>query len=80
MAILSAILLLVTAPTDQGRSNWQPKSGAEASARATVRILSGARVKLGQSGNADPGAFTVTKAKVRTQDGVARPAYLVEFQ
>ena len=80
MAILSAILLLATAPADPGRSNWQPKSGAEASARATVRIVSGARVRLGRTADPDTEAYTVTKAQVRTQDGVGRPAYLVEFQ
>ena len=46
-----------------------------ASALATVRILSGARVHLGPSSKAH-----MVKAAVRVEDGQRRPAYLIEFE
>lgn len=44
-------------------------------ARATVRILSGARVHLGPSTKP-----LMTKASVRVEDGQRRPAFLIEFE
>ena len=44
-------------------------------ARATVRIVSGARVHLGPSSNA-----RMIKAMVRIEDGQRRPAHLIEFE
>jgi hypothetical protein len=77
MALLSAIVLLAAAPSAEA-PNWHPRGGAEASARATVRIVSGARVKLGRSADAEP--YIITRASVRLEDGTKHPANLVEFQ
>ena len=44
-------------------------------ARATVRIVSGAKVHLGPSSSA-----MMVKASVRVEDGQRRPAYLIEFE
>lgn len=44
-------------------------------ARATVRIVSGARVHLGPQSTA-----RLVKASVRVEDGQRRPAYLIEFE
>ena len=44
-------------------------------ARATVRIVAGARVRLGPSSKA-----RMVKASVRVEDGQRRPAYLIEFE
>ena len=68
--MLFALLALATiASTSTG-----PVS-ARASAPATVRILSGARVHLGPSSKA-----RMVKAAVRVEDGQRRPAYLIEFE
>ena len=52
-----------------------PAAPARASAQASVRILSGARVHLGPSSKA-----RMVKAAVRVEDGQRRPAYLIEFE
>jgi hypothetical protein len=44
-------------------------------ARATVRIVSGARVHLGPNSTA-----RLIKASVRVEDGQRRTAFLVEFE
>ncbi|MEO7410989.1 MAG: hypothetical protein ABIU10_06685 [Sphingomicrobium sp.] len=44
-------------------------------ARATVRILSGAKIHLGPSSDA-----RMIKASVRIEDGQRRPAFLIEFE
>ena len=50
-------------------------TGTMMPARATVRILSGAKVHLGPSSQA-----MMIKASVRVEDGQRRPAYLIEFE
>jgi hypothetical protein len=50
-------------------------TGTTMPARATVRILSGAKVHLGPSSKA-----MMIKASVRVEDGQRRPAYLIEFE
>ncbi len=50
-------------------------TGTMMPARATVRILSGAKVHLGPSSNA-----MMIKASVHVEDGQRRPAYLIEFE
>jgi len=52
-----------------------PSTASRASAPATVRILPGARVRLGPSSK----AFMI-KATVRVEDGQRRLAYLIEFE
>ena len=44
-------------------------------ARATVRIVQGARVRLGPDSRA-----RMIRASVRVEDGERRPAYLIEFE
>ena len=63
-----ALAAIVSAPIG-------PAAPARASAQATVRILSGARVHLGPSSTA-----RMVKAAVRVEDGQRRPAYLIEFE
>ncbi|MES2903981.1 MAG: hypothetical protein V4696_07335 [Pseudomonadota bacterium] len=50
-------------------------AGALMPARATVRIVAGARVHLGPSAKA-----RMIKASVHIEDGQRRPAYLIEFE
>lgn len=80
MAALTALLLAATAPVApaDGGTRFEARTGATASAQATVRIVSGTRVILGKA--ADSGSFHLTKASVRIEDGSRRPAKLVEFQ
>ena len=52
-----------------------PATPAMMPARATVRIMSGARVHLGPKSTA-----RLIKASVRVEDGQRRPAYLIEFE
>lgn len=49
-----------------------------ASAKATVRILPGAKVSL--SGQAEAQGYQPTNAMITVEDGSRRPAKLVEFQ
>ena len=76
MAILAVLAALAAAqPATQSGA---PATSVKVSAQASVRILSGARVKLGESAQGEP--YVVSKASVRTEDGSRRPAQLVEFQ
>ncbi|MCL6683851.1 hypothetical protein [Sphingomonas alba] len=59
-------------PTDVTRSP------VTASARATVIILSGAKISLSEA--PQPEGYKVTAAVITDQDGNRRPAKLVEFQ
>lgn len=52
-----------------------PATPVRVSARASVRIVSGARVHLGPSIDQ-----RLVKAAVRIEDGQRRPAYLIEFE
>ena len=51
---------------------------AVASAQATVRILSAARISL--SAAPQPDGYKVSATQVTVEDGSRRPAKLVEFQ
>jgi hypothetical protein len=58
---------------------WQPQSGVTAQATATVRIIAGERVRLGQFGReSDPSLPAPRKAEVQV-DGAQTPAWLIEF-
>ena len=81
MVVLPVLALIAAATSEPGEAqDVQPprETSARASAHATVRILSGARVTLGRS--ADQGSFTISQAEVRDETGARRPAQLVEFQ
>jgi len=53
-------------------------SRASASAQASVRILSAAKVRLGS--DTQPEGYKVTAGQIRLEDGSRHPAKLVEFQ
>ena len=81
MAALHALLILAATAASEPASNgpaFVPTSRATASAQATVRILPGAKVRLGES--ADIENYLVSSAVVRDETGAKRPAKLVEFQ
>ena len=67
VALLAAAASVPAAP---------PRSAAIVQAQATIRILSGTRVKLGDR-NADA---QLSDTRFRDRDGKAHPAKLVEFQ
>ena len=67
VALLAAAASIPAAP---------PPPAAVVQARATVRIVSGVRVKLG-SQNADA---QLRNTRFRSADGTTQPAKLVEFQ
>ena len=78
MALFTSFALLAAAAS----AGAPPATGhvptkAVSSARASVRILSGAKVSLGAS--ADNG-HKRTATRVTLEDGRHRPAQLVEFQ
>ena len=81
MAALHALFVLAAAAASQPASTgpaFAPTSGATASAQATVRILPGAKIRLGES--ADVEHYLVSNAVVRDETGAKRSARLVEFQ
>ena len=53
-------------------------SRVSASAQATVRILSAAKIRLGS--DVQPEGYKLSASSVRLEDGSRRPAKLVEFQ
>jgi len=55
-----------------------PSLSASAQATATIRIVSAIRLKLDGSDN--PGAPPLRNTELRSTDGTARPAKLIEFQ
>jgi len=80
MAALVALFLLaapvggaVTVSVDGART-----TAVRASAQASVRILPGARITLGDQ--ADPAGHKFNDARVTVEDGSQRDAKLVEFQ
>ena len=75
MAPLAILLALAAA---QSAPAGPASTGVKVSAQASVRILSGARVTLGERAEGQP--YVVSKASVRVEDGSRRPAQLVEFQ
>lgn len=72
------MLALVAFAAVVSASQAQPVStGPTVQARATVRIVSGVRLKL--DGTANPAAPALRAATIRTA-GLAQPARLIEFQ
>ena len=70
--VFMALVYLVLAAIAQPSVAPAP---AVMSARASVRIISGARVHLGPTSKA-----RLVKASVRVEDGQRRPAFLIEFE
>lgn len=67
-----ALIYLALATLAQPSASAVP---ATLPARASVRILSAARIHLGPASTAQ-----MVKASVRIEDGQRRPAYLIEFE
>lgn len=72
--LLLAAAIAATAPASS--SAPQPPVGVQAT--ATVRIISGVRLKLDSATNTD--APPAHDSIVTTTDGTAHPARLIEFQ
>ena len=73
MSLLVALALAASAPAPS-----RPSTAVTAVARASVIILSGAKVSL--SAAPQPEGYKVNAAIITDQDGNRRPAKLVEFQ
>jgi hypothetical protein len=78
MAVVSLMAAQVGAAIPPASASPSWSSRVSAPARATVRILSGAKVTL--SSEAQPEGYKLNAAHVRLEDGSSRPAKLVEFQ
>lgn len=80
MAPLLSLALLASAPVgaQANTPSSAPKMAVAASARATVQILPGARVTLGEA--PQPDGHRLTAATITVEDGSRRSAKLVEFQ
>ena len=73
------ILLATAALATASPPNYQPsRSAVTAQATATIRIVSGITLKLGLASN--PGAPPTQDTTIRSLDGSAVPAKLIEFQ
>ena len=77
MSIWLALPMMIAAAAAPG-SPAAPRSPVTVSARATVIILSGAKVSLSEA--PQPEGHKVSAAVITDQDGNRRPAKLVEFQ
>ena len=77
MALLFAIPLMAAQLAALPPANVR-SARVTASARASVRILSAAKVHLGS--RAQPAGHKATETGVTLEDGSRRPAKLVEFQ
>jgi hypothetical protein len=71
MLLIATAALVAAAPAPA-------QGGAVAQARATVRILSAAKVRMGEE-QADPGLPQARQTTVRTGAG-PQPAKLIEFE
>ena len=78
MALLAALALFAAPATGGVSAPVHVPTKAVAPARATARILSGARINL--SASPQPEGHKLTAAQVTLEDGRRRPAQLVEFQ
>ncbi len=79
MAIAATLALLVAAASPGGLSApVHVPTKAVAPARASVRILPGARISL--SAAPQPDGQAMKPAQIIVEDGSRRPAQLVEFQ
>jgi hypothetical protein len=74
MLWIAAAAALAATPPDQG--GWRPMAGAQAT--ASIRIISGAALKLDAADN--QGAPKAHDSKVTTEEGLVRPARLIEFE
>ena len=74
MIFLATAALAITSPPDSQPS----RSAVTVSARATIRIVSGVTLKLGEANN--PGAPPTQDTIVHSADGTTAPAKLIEFQ
>jgi len=74
MTLVFLALAAIAQPSATTAKPARP-TGTLMPARATVRILSGAKVHLGPASDA-----RLVKASVRVEDGQRRPAYLIEFE
>jgi hypothetical protein len=81
MSVMSAFLLLLAAAASAPDAPSVRQTGQAAGARATgsasVRIVSGARVSMGEA--QDAGLPAIQASIIRTEGGTIRPARLVEF-
>lgn len=75
---LAFAFLAAAAPGGSAASPTHVPVKAVVAAKATVRILSGARVKLSDLNEAD--GHRLNPATITAEDGSKRPAQLVEFQ
>ena len=75
MLWMVAAAALAATPADEG--GWKP-TGVAAQATASIRIISGVRLSLASAEN--PGAPAAHDSKVTTEEGLVRPARLIEFQ
>ena len=73
MLLIAAAAIVATAQP----AAHEPPPRASAQARATVRILFGVRLRLGEERNS--GAPPARDTQVRSE-GVSRPAKLIEFE
>jgi hypothetical protein len=72
------ILLVVAAAVFASPSPPSHPVSAMAQATATIRVVAAVRLKLDGSDN--PGAPPARNAVLRSSDGTAQPAKLIEFQ
>ena len=73
-----AVLAAQVGAAVPGESIQPWNSRVSASAHATVRILSAARISLGSE--TQPEGYKVVDARIRVEDGSRRQAKLIEFQ
>jgi hypothetical protein len=79
MALSVALTLLAAATSAGGQTvPAHVPTSAVASAQASVRILSAAKISLSDA--AQPQGYTMKPARVTVEDGTQRDAKLVEFQ
>jgi hypothetical protein len=73
MLLLTAAAIAASAPQPANRGPVAPR----VQARATIRILSGATVRLGEDNAGSEGAERATTLRT---EGSTQPAKLIEFQ
>jgi hypothetical protein len=75
---LSLLAAAIGGSADAPKAIGSPSTRVSVSARASVRILPGARVSFDDAARSEGQALTA--ATVTAEDGSRRPAKLVEFQ
>lgn len=65
-------------PVSQTIAPYRPATGATAHATASITIISGVRFGEGPDSGGENAIRRTTR--IREQDGIVRPAYLLEFQ